>query len=152
LKIDTEPSVSSFSVNSNTNDFTTTDTSLDVAWSVTDSGGSGIDQVEVWRQVDGGGWGASAFYIDASASGNSDSGTWTDNVTCGHTYEYGIHVRDNALNDRDETESGLSTIIATVNCPVAPDFAITRTPASRTVDYGSNAVYTITLTSLKWFF
>ncbi len=149
---DTEPSVSSFSVNSNTNDFTTTDTSLDVAWSVTDSGGSGIDQVEVWRQVDGGGWGASAFYIDASASGNSDSGTWTDNVTCGHTYEYGIHVRDNSGNTRTETESGLDTITATINCPVTPDFTISVTaPSSRTIDEGNEADYNIVVTSQNGF-
>ncbi|MCG2687165.1 DUF2341 domain-containing protein, partial [Candidatus Parcubacteria bacterium] len=141
----TDPTVNSFSVDTNTNSFTTEDTNLTVAWTVADTGGSGLDQVEVWRKTDSGSW--SAVYTDTSASGSSDSGSWTDNVVCGSTYEYGIHVLDVANNLGEE----LTTITATVNCPVDPDFSISRSPSSRTITQGENATYTITLTSLNGF-
>ena len=117
-----DPVVDSFSVDGHTSNFSTYDTSLTIAWSVSDSGGSSLSKVEVWRRTDGGGWSK----INTKAiSGGSDSGSWTNTVTCGHNYEYGIHVFDNAGNMGVES----STITATVNCNLAPTAAISCDPS-----------------------
>jgi len=109
----TDPVVDSFSVDGHTSNFSTYDTSLTIAWSVSDSGGSSLSNVEIWRRTDGGSW--SRVHSEA-ISGSSNSGSWTDTITCGHNYEYGIHVFDNAGNMGIES----STITATVQCNQAP--------------------------------
>ena len=123
----TIPIVDSFSVHGHTSDFSIydtslTDDSLTIAWSVSDSGGSNLSNVEVWRQTDGGSW--SKIYTEA-ISGSSDSGFWEDEVTCGHSYKYGIHVFDFAGNKGIEG----SPITATVQCnqePTAIDLKATK--------------------------
>jgi len=99
------PTVDAFSVNSQTNDFSTQHTSLSIAWIVSDTGGSGLNRVEVWCRTDSDSW-------DQVNTEATTTGSWIDNVTCGHSYEYGIHAVDNASNIGYES----STITATVNC------------------------------------
>jgi len=110
----TLPIVDSFSVDGNVSNFSTSDTSLTIAWSVSDGGGSGLLRVEVWRQTDGGGW---SKIHEEPISANPDSGYWVDSVICGHSYEYGIHVVDNANNMGQE----ISSITATVQCNQKPN-------------------------------
>jgi len=109
----TIPTVDSFSVDGNTSNFSTYDTSLTIDWSVSDSGGSNLLRVEVWRQTDGGSW---SNVHQESISNSSNSGSWTNTVTCGHNYEYGIHVVDNADNVGQE----VSPITANVQCNASP--------------------------------
>jgi hypothetical protein len=119
---DNRPTVDSFTVNNNTTNFTTEDTSLDIAFSASDTGGSGLMEAEIWRQTDGGTW---QKIETRNLSGNSDADSWTDNVTCGHNYAYGLHVKDNAANctlENNQPCSGTgSPITAQVNCPAGPN-------------------------------
>jgi hypothetical protein len=135
----TKPIVNSFSVDGHTSNFSTYDTSLTIAWLVSDSGGSNLSNVEVWRRTDGGVW---SNIHSQSISGSSNSGSWTNTVTCGHSYEYGLHAFDNAGNMGIES----STITATVQCnqpPTAANLSVTK-PA----DYCGSPLYVL----LTWQF
>jgi len=100
-------------VDNNTSNFSTYDTSLTIAWLVSDTGGSGLSNVQVWRQIDGGGW---SNIHQESISGSPNSDSWVNTVTCGHNYEYGVHVVDKAGNVGQE----VSRITATVQCNQPP--------------------------------
>jgi len=117
----TDPVVDLFSVDGHTSNFSTYDTSLTIAWSVSDIGGSNLSSVEVWRRTDGGSW--SNVHTE-SISGSSNSDSWTNTFACGHNYEYGIHVFDSAGNMGIES----STITATINCNLTPTAAISCDP------------------------
>ena len=90
------PTVMSFSVTPATvalgNSFT-------ASFSVTDSSGSGLKQVEMWRANDSGGSpGTWAQVTSRPVSGNSYSGSFSDTPSSGGSYWYGIHAVDNANN------------------------------------------------------
>ena len=92
----TAPTVTSFSVAPATvslgNPFT-------ASFSVSDTGGSGLKQVELWRANDSGGSpGTWAQITYRSVSGNSYSGSFSDTPSSGGSYWYGIHAVDNANN------------------------------------------------------
>jgi len=134
----TLPTVDSFSVDGNISNFTTYDTSLAIDWLVSDTGGSSLSNVQVWRQTDGGGW---SNIHQESISGSFSSGSWVNTVTCGHNYKYGIHVVDNANNMGEEA----SPITATVQCNQAPSAGnLTVTP----LDYCTHSLPT----SFSWDF
>jgi hypothetical protein len=145
----TPPTVTTFNVEDNagthTAGFITEDTSLQLNFAATDAGGSSLDRVEIYKQTDSGGWALAT--TDNSASGNSYSSSWIDNVACGHVYEYGIHVVDTAgncvLENNADCLAAGSAISATVNCAAVPDFTLDLTPNASSVDQGSNASYTI---------
>lgn len=122
------PNVNALSVNNNAavelpgqTSFTTTDTSLDIDWIVQDFGCSILSQSEVWYKVDGGSWQEEVPCRDTSYTDQGPANSsCTHNVTCGHTYEYGIHVTDTADNLGTETTSGLSTVMVNVSCGGPP--------------------------------
>jgi len=143
---DIPPNVDAMAVNGNTEDFTTTDTSLDITWTVSDAGCSILDQVEVWYREDGGDWEEIVSCRDTSFSTaqGPESGGCTHNVSAGHTYEYGVHVRDSAGNVATETTSVpvIETITVTVtdgggggnNAPSA-DFTYCRISGTDTLRF-----------------
>jgi hypothetical protein len=91
-----KPQVDSFSV---TPSSVSLGSSFIVSYGVSDSGGSGLKQVELWRAPDSGGIpGTWAQLQTKSASGNSSSGSFTDAPSSTGTYWYGVHVVDNAGN------------------------------------------------------
>lgn len=94
------PSVDAFSV---TPDSVTLGGSFTISYTVSDTGGSGLKQVELWRAIDVGGepdWGT--FPVDnpkqtTPLSGQSSySGSFSDAPPSVGFYWYGIHVVDNA--------------------------------------------------------
>ncbi len=106
----TIPTVTSFKVDGHTSDFTViNDTSFTISWAISDSGGSNLSRVEVWRKTDGGSW---TKVHTEDAAGSSSSGSWANSVSCGHTYQYGLHVLDVAGNMGLEP----STITGTNDC------------------------------------
>lgn len=92
----TKPTVNSLSVSPSA---VTLSSSFTISYSVSDTGGSGLNRVELWRANDSGGssigW---AEVKRTSASGNRYSGSFTDAPSSGGTYWYGIHAVDNAGN------------------------------------------------------
>lgn len=73
--------------------------SFTISYSVSDTGGSGLNRVELWQADDSNGtpvnWGE---VKRAPVSGNSDSGFFTDTPSSAGFYWYGIHVVDNTGN------------------------------------------------------
>ncbi|PIV10063.1 MAG: hypothetical protein COS49_02565 [Candidatus Portnoybacteria bacterium CG03_land_8_20_14_0_80_41_10] len=95
----TLPVVSAFDVQpKNLNIANPTDT---ITWTVTDSGGSYLDHVEVWRAPDSAGvpgtWSKIGSNYNAPANSNSWTSSTTDSPTDG-IYWYGLHVVDKAGN------------------------------------------------------
>jgi Tol biopolymer transport system component len=77
----------------------TLDDSFTISYSVSDADDSGLNRVELWRADDSDGSPAGWVEITRnSASGNSDSGSFTDAPPSAGSYWYGIHVADNAGN------------------------------------------------------
>jgi len=73
--------------------------SFTISYTVSDSGGSALNRVELWRANDSNGNPADWVEITRnSASGNSDSGFLADAPFPAGFYWYGIHVADNAGN------------------------------------------------------
>jgi len=70
-----------------------------ISYSVSDTGGSGLNRVELWRADDSNGSPVNWVEITrTSASGSSDSGSFTDTPSSAGFYWYGIHVVNNAGN------------------------------------------------------
>ena len=95
----TPPTVSAFSV---TPISLTLGNSFTISYTVSDTGGSGLNRVELWRANDNGGspidW-AEILPERTSLSGNGPvSGSFSDAPSSTGTYWYGIHVLDNAGN------------------------------------------------------
>jgi len=73
--------------------------SFTISYTVSDLGGSALNRVELWRANDSNGNPADWVEITRnSASGNSDSGFFTDAPLSAGFYWYGIHAVDNAGN------------------------------------------------------
>ncbi|MCP6726999.1 MAG: PKD domain-containing protein [Patescibacteria group bacterium] len=80
-----------------------------ISWTVGDSGGSFLKDVQIWRSGDGGGSWVLASTVPAPLSYNSWESFTTDAPSSG-TYLYGIHVLDNADNEITESEAGFTPI------------------------------------------
>lgn len=93
----TKPVVSSFNV---TPSSVSLGGSFSISYTVSDAGGSGLKQVELWRANDSGGSPSGWAQITTRAlSGNGPStGSFSNAPTTGGTYWYGVHVVDNAGN------------------------------------------------------
>jgi len=123
------PTVNSLSVSPSS---VTLGSSFTISYSVSDTGGSGLNRVELWRADDSGGSPVNWDEVKrTSASGNSYSGSFTDVPSLGGTYWYGIHVADNAGNWNDEQNSltdGLpgdyGPVEVTVRAHALPDLII----------------------------
>jgi len=108
-----DPVVDDFDIDGSVTAFSTCESDVDVNWEVSDTGGSELDQVEVWQKVDGGAWSEIVACRDTSVSGNGpETGTCNVNLTCGSVYEFGIHVIDGAGNQGTEDD----TITVTASC------------------------------------
>ena len=112
----TKPTVNSLSVSPSS---VTLGSSFTISYSVSDTGGSGLNRVELWRANDSGGsptgW---AEVKRTSASGNSYSGSFSDAPSSGGTYWYGIHAVDNASNWAAESSPVKVTVTAPTQAPV----------------------------------
>jgi murein DD-endopeptidase MepM/ murein hydrolase activator NlpD len=78
--------------------------SFTVYYSVSDNGGSGLKQVELWRKDESTDW--QEIKTDTLANENDPfSGSFTDSPSAPGKYRYGLHVVDNAGNWNDEMNS-----------------------------------------------
>jgi N-acetyl-anhydromuramyl-L-alanine amidase AmpD len=83
--------------------------SFSISYTVSDSGGSGLKQVELWRaNIDGSTSDSSWTKLQTtSLSGNGPvSGSFVDSPTTVGSYWYGLHVVDGAGNLTDERAAG----------------------------------------------
>ena len=71
-----------------------------ISWTIEDFGGSGLQQVELFRRKLPGDWPETALQTNTSFSGSGPiSGSFLpDEPTLDGTYEYGIHIVDNTEN------------------------------------------------------
>lgn len=168
------PSIALFTVEGvayGTTHASNSDGTVDVAWNVSDTGGSGLGQVEIWRAPDNAGvpgnWGTAPVFTSTSASGS-----WPDTRTNG-TYWYGIHAVDKVApsancmaGDTSGTSKGhcggvtsdsedvnrqrRDPIAVDVAIPV-PSFTISLSPANVTVAQGINAQYSVSVNPVNGF-
>lgn len=108
----TKPVVSAFNV---TPSSVALGGSFSISYTVSDAGGSGLKQVELWRANDSGGSPSGWAQITTRAlSGNGPStGSFSNAPTAGGTYWYGVHVVDNAGNWSAEPSPRKVTVVAT---------------------------------------
>jgi len=109
-----------------------TNTNFTISWDISDTGGSHLYQVEIWRAPDSGGipgdWGTSPIATHLVPAGlDSWSSSDTDSPS-GGTWWYGLHISDNAGNTRTETESGLAPI-EVIKDDAPPTVSIEGAPA-----------------------
>lgn len=148
----TNPSVTDFLVNGQTKDdpspILDTDTNLSIDWQVSDTGGSGIHQVEIWRYSGT----CAAAVIDFWAGANIENvtidgsapGPGTDSQI-GHSYStggsgtfcLGLHVTDHATNWVDEGSEGPLEVIVDTTPPT-----INITPGSQA---WTNSAFNVTI-------
>ena len=122
----TIPTVTSFSVTPAT---VTLGNSFTITFSATDSGGSGLKQVELWRANDSGGSPGTWSQISMrSVSGNYYSGSFSNAPTSGGSYWYGVHAVDNANNWATEpTPVKVTVTTPDTNNPIITAFLVTPT-------------------------
>ena len=132
IKVDQiSPTVDSFTVDGVTsanNPVLSTDGTVLVDWTSSDTGDSGIDGVEVWRRT------GSAGTWSAVYSGPED-GNWVDgspDVLPDGQYFYGIHAIDNAgnctLEDGSDCSSGGGDPIEVLVDTGSPDITVSTIP------------------------
>ena len=110
----TPPTVSAFSV---TPTSVTVGSPVTISYTVSDTGGSGLNRVELWRTNTYPTW-PNQSQNQNSASGNGPvSGTFVDTPPSAGDWWYGIHVADTAGNWITETQGGWQPIHVTVNAP-----------------------------------
>jgi hypothetical protein len=116
----TKPDIHAFDVVPKIPDWVNASTvNVAVSFEVSDSGGSALKDVEVWRENPTGhtpvGWNKVGTVLASSLTLKSGSttiyqGSYPDpasNLMDGKTYRYGIHVNDNAGNMRDDNDDTL---------------------------------------------
>jgi hypothetical protein len=119
----TKPKVSAFDVQPRS---IADGASVSATYTVQDSGGSGLKQVELWRKKDNGTW---AGVQTKSLSGNGPvSGSFSDKPSPSGTYYYGIHVVDNAGNYDTEGSLGAKTVVVSARVPSVSSISGTKWP------------------------
>ena len=138
----TPPTVSAFNVTPRSQ---TTGNPFTISYTVSDSGGSGLNRVELWRTVD--------------KSGSPDQSAWKrlkDNLHLGDgpfsgsfsdapgvgAYWYGIHVFDNAGEQANESAPIKVTVVAPDNTPPTV-ITFNVTPRSQTAGNPFTISYTV---------
>ena len=96
------PTVDAFSV---TNSPVTLGNGFSISYTVTDSGGSGLNRVEYWRKYEENEWQMTSEVSLVNEGDGPYEGSYTDTPDQVGTYWYGIHVADNAGNWNDEQNS-----------------------------------------------
>jgi len=144
------PTVTSFSVNQ---DSVTLGSAFTISFSVADTGGSGLNRVELWRANDDEGTPIDWKEIQrVSISGDTYTGSLTDSPPAAGTYWYGLHVVDNAGNSNDERNSntnGSPGVYGPIKVQVVsekPDLTITAvSPSESAVPTGGKILVTFTV-------
>lgn len=90
-----EPSVDSFSVSPSSVSLGGTFT---ISYTVSDTGGSGLKQAELWRKITGGEWQIIETDSVSGAGNGPYSGYFYDAPSAAGSYWYGIHVLDKTNN------------------------------------------------------
>ena len=107
----TAPTISAFSVSPST---VTVGQGFTIGYTVSDSGGSGLKQIALWRaNIDGSASDSSWAQVGSAValSGNGPySSTFFNTPTPAGSYWYGVHVLDNANHYMDERIAGLGPI------------------------------------------
>jgi protocatechuate 3,4-dioxygenase beta subunit len=150
----TPPAISAFSVNT-TN--VMPGSPVTISYTVSDSGGSGLNRVELWRANDAAGTPSSWAEVRRnSASGNGPiPGSFSETLPVG-VYWYGLHVVDNALNFRVEpapikvtVRNILDTTLPTINAfSVSPTSVRPNNPITisyRVTDSGGSGLNRVEL-------
>jgi hypothetical protein len=79
--------------------------SLEISYKVSDNGGSGLKQVELWRTQEKDKWPEKPIQTKVLADENGPRGSFTDSPSAPGKYWYGVHVVDNADNWNDQKNS-----------------------------------------------
>ena len=107
----TPPTVSAFSA---TPSSVTLGNAFAISYTVSDAGGSGLKQVELWRAPDNsnspGSWSPVSGKINSHSGNGPVSGSFSDAPGTAGTYWYGVHVVDNAGNWNDERNSNTGSL------------------------------------------
>jgi hypothetical protein len=146
----TKPIVSVFNV---TPGSLTAGGSFTIAYTVSDAGGSGLWQAQLWRAPDNGGVaGAWTKITTTTLSGNGPvSGSFTDAPTAGTSW-YGVHGVDNAVNIGVEPSPAkvvvnTATGTLTVN-GFASSYLTTTTPYQPTISLTGSGLNSVT--QISW--
>jgi len=120
------PTISSFNV---TPSSLNQGSSFTISYTVSDSGGPGLNQIALWRaNIDGSAndssWAQVGNAVSLSGSGPSSS-SFSDTPTISGNYWYGIHVTDNSNNSTNERLAALGPIEVTVNAPTVTSYIVT---------------------------
>ncbi|MBS1875079.1 MAG: DUF1906 domain-containing protein [Acidobacteria bacterium] len=104
------PVISSFTVTPNS---IAVGSSFSIQATVSDSGGSGLNRVELWRAPDAGGTpGTWSTITSTTLSGNGPTSvSFSNGPPTAGTYWYGIHVFDNSGNQTNEPNGPISRIV-----------------------------------------
>ncbi|MFO8009661.1 MAG: hypothetical protein R6U89_02500 [Dehalococcoidia bacterium] len=100
--------------------------SVTINFSLRDRGGSGLKQVELWRRQDTSDW---QEVNHKKISGNYYTGTFSDTPPSAGTWEYGLHVLDNAGNITYEDQP-LSVLVEEPERTPSPTPSSTPTPST----------------------
>lgn len=121
-----KPIVSSFSV---TPGSLAVGSTFTISYTVSDSGGSGLWQAQLWRAPDAGGVpGTWVKITTTSLSGNDPiSGSFTDTPVTVGAYWYGVHGVDGAINIGVEPNGAKVVVNARVTLPSTPTGSIPGT-------------------------
>ncbi len=150
----TPPTINSFSV---TPSSVILGGSFTISYTVSDAGGSGLKQVELWRS-DGDGLESDPKWQQVQTNGHSGNGpvgsSFQDAPPSVGTYWYGLHVLDNASplsNITTERQAGLGPLQRVVN-PTSYTLTVNSSGASgvsisSSTGHGGTTNYTKTVTS-----
>jgi len=110
----TPPTISSFSVSPTS---VTLGGSFMITYTVCDSGGSGLNSVQLWRTDNLGAWPSQPVAQNSASGDGPVSGALSDVPPSVGDWWYGIHVFDTAGNSITETQAGGQPIHVVVNPP-----------------------------------
>ncbi len=108
------PTIGSFSVSPTSVEW---GGSFTIAYTVSDSGGLGLNRVELWRTNNPDSWPAQAVATNSALEDGPVSGSFSDVPPLGGDWWYGIHVFDTAGNSITETQGGGQPIHVVMGSP-----------------------------------
>jgi hypothetical protein len=135
----TPPTFSAFDVSPRS---TTTGGTFTISYTISDSGGSGLQRAELWRAPDSGGVPGTWANIRTNFhSGNGPvSSSFSDSLSTAGSYWYGMHIFDNAGNQRNEPAPIKVTVTAGFSSVIGSITSSTGGPiAGANVQIGNNS-------------
>ncbi|HEX8148019.1 MAG TPA: RHS repeat-associated core domain-containing protein [Pyrinomonadaceae bacterium] len=138
-----KPNITGFSVNQTS---ISPGGTFTFSYTISDSGGSGLNRAELFRAPDSGGHADTSQWAgikSSSHSGNgSVSGTFTDSLSTPGTYWYGLHAIDNAGNTAFEPDPpGPIRVTVSTACTTP---SITTHPSDQSITGGQQATLSVT--------